>query len=141
MDVLSSRIICRTDDLAGLREFYESVIGLGVYREYGRGGEVSGVVYFLGGGFLEVAVSATSSPPFTLWLQVHDIGAEAARLEASGVKVVQEARLMPWGLLELWVLDPQGNELRIIEVPPEHPLRRADQPSQGDGQGSTDGAR
>jgi hypothetical protein len=31
---------------------------------------------------------------------------------------------MPWGLLELWVEDPDGNELRFIEVPEDHPLRR-----------------
>ncbi len=124
MDVLSSRIICHTDDLAGLRGFYDDVVGLRIYREYGRSGEVSGVVYFLGGGFLELAASPSSSPPFTLWLQVPDVRAEAARLEAAGVEIVQGVRRMPWGLFELWVLDPQGNELRIIEVPPDHPLRR-----------------
>jgi hypothetical protein len=31
---------------------------------------------------------------------------------------------MPWGLVELWVEDLDGNELRLVEVPPTHPLRR-----------------
>lgn len=124
MEVLSSRVIFHTSDLAGLRSFYEDTVGLGVYREYGQGGEVTGVVYFLGGGFLEVAAAATPSPPVTLWLQVADVGAEAARLHSAGVAVLREATRMPWGLVELWVRDPQGNELRVVEVPADHPLRR-----------------
>jgi hypothetical protein len=31
---------------------------------------------------------------------------------------------MPWGLLECWVEDPDGVELRLVEVPPDHPIRR-----------------
>ena len=124
MQVLSSRVICHTHDLASLRRFYEDVLGLGVHREYGQGGRVTGVVYFLGGGFLELAAAASPSPPVTLWLQVPDATAEGTRLAAAGVEIIQGARPMPWGLIELWVRDPQGNELRIVEVPPDHPLRR-----------------
>ena len=124
MQVLSSRVICHTEDLANLRRFYEDVLGLRVYREYGQGGRVTGVVYFLGGGFLEVAAAPSSSPPFMLWLQVPDVSTEATRLHAAGVEIIQGARPMPWGLIELWVRDPQGNDLRIVEVPQDHPLRR-----------------
>lgn len=124
MEILSSRVICHTEDLAGLRRFYEDVLGLRIYREYGdRPGRVTGVVYFLGGGFLEVAASSRSSPPVTLWLQVPDAAVEQARLDALGVEIVQGAERMPWGLIELWVRDPQGNELHVVEVPPDHPLR------------------
>ena len=90
---------------------------------YGRGSRVSGVVYFLGGGFLEVEEATTSSPPLTLWLQVPDVGAEASRLEALGVEFIQGPTRMPWGLVELWLRDPQGNELRLVEVPADHALR------------------
>ena len=125
MEVLSSRVICHTDRLGELRSFYEAVLGLRIYREYGvRTGEVSGVVYFLGGGFLEIPESPQASPPVPLWLQVPDVNAEEARLDAAGVQIVQRARRMPWGLIELWINDPRGNELRIIEVPADHPLRR-----------------
>lgn len=124
MEVLSSRVICHTDKLGDLRSFYEDVLGLRIYREYGASGEISGVVYFLGGGFLEIASSARPSPPVTLWLQVPDVKAEEAHLDAAGVQIVQPARRMPWGLIELWINDPRGNELRIIEVPADHPLRR-----------------
>ena len=124
MEVLASRVICHTQDVTGLRRFYEDVLGLRVYREYGREGRVTGVVFFLGGGHLELAEAASSSPPFTLWMQVHDVTAEAKHLRAAGVDLLQDARRMPWGLIELWVRDPQGNQLGIVEVPPEHPLRR-----------------
>lgn len=124
MEVLSSRVICHTKSLAGLRGFYEGTLGLRIFREYGRGGQVSGVVYFLGGGFLEVAEAAKSSPPITLWLQVLDVRSEASRLEALGIEIIQGVTLMPWGLVELWVRDPQGNELRLVQVPADHPLRR-----------------
>ncbi len=124
MEVLSSRVICHTDDLSGLRAFYENTLGLRIYREYGRDGQIIGIVYFLGGGFLELATAASPSSPVTLWLQVPDVTAEGARLQAAGVEIVQAATRMPWGLIELWVRDIQGNELRIVEVPGDHPLRR-----------------
>jgi len=123
MEVLSSRVICHTESLAALRQFYEGTVGLRIYREYGRRARVSGVVYFLGGGFLEVTAATRPSPPLTLWLQVPDVRAEAARLRALGVEIIQDATPMPWGLIELSVRDPQGNELRLVEVPADHPLR------------------
>ena len=123
MEVLSSRVICHTESLASMRGFYEGTLGLRIYREYGRDDRISGVVYFLGGGFLEVVAASTSSPPLTLWLQVPDVRAEEARLSALGVEIAQSAKAMPWGLVELWVHDPQGNELRLVEVPADHPLR------------------
>jgi predicted enzyme related to lactoylglutathione lyase len=125
MEILSSRVVCHTDDIAGLRHFYEEVLGLRIYREYGRqAGQFTGVVYFLGGGFLEITASDRPSPPITLWLQVPKVTDEAARLAAAGVELAKDADRMPWGLIELWIRDPQGNELRIVEVPEDHPLRR-----------------
>lgn len=124
MDVLSSRVLYHTDDFAGLRSFYEDVLGLAVYREYGTDGTVSGVVFFLGGGFLEISEAQDESPPMSLWLQVADVRAEEARLREAGVHVARPAEVMPWGLVECWANDPEGNELRLVEVPPEHPLRR-----------------
>ena len=124
MEVLSSRVICHTESLASMRGFYEGTLGLRIYREYGRDDRISGVVYFLGGGFLEVAEATTSSPPLTLWLQVPDVSVEASRLRALGVEIIQGPMAMPWGLVELWVRDPQLNELRLVEVPADHPLRR-----------------
>ena len=124
MEVLSSRVIYRAADIARLRAFYEDTLGLRVYREYGAGGTVSGVVLFLGGGFLELTGGPGRSGPVTLWLQVPDVAHEERRLRTAGVPVLRAAERMPWGLVEAWVEDPEGNELCLVEVPEDHPLRR-----------------
>ena len=124
MDVLSSRVLYGSGDFDSLRRFYEEIVGLHVYREYGLGDEVRGVVFFLGGGFLELTRESTSSPSITLWLQVRDAAAEERRLKAVGVHIVKAVATMPWGLVETWVRDPEGNQLRLVEVPDDHPIRR-----------------
>ncbi len=124
MDVLSSRVLFRSGDFDALRRFYEQTVGLHPYREYGPTGQVHGVVYFLGGGFLEIIRASMSSSSITLWLQVRDARAEEDRLRAAGVDVVKAVEVMPWGLVESWIQDPEGNELRLVEVPDDHPLRR-----------------
>jgi len=118
-------VILRVADLGRSRAFYEDTIGLRVYREYGIEGAVTGVVYFLGGGFLELTEGrADPSRDVILWLQVPDLAVEAARLAEHGVTVRKPAARMPWGLLEFWIEDADGTELRIVEVPDDHPLRR-----------------
>jgi predicted enzyme related to lactoylglutathione lyase len=126
MEVLSSRTIVVTGDFDRARSFYEDTLGLRVYREYGFGGAVTGVVLFLGGGFLELTSGSGGvvGDAVKLWLQVPDLAGEEDRLRSSGVKVNKPAGPMPWGLIELWIEDPDGMEIRLIEVPPEHPLRR-----------------
>jgi predicted enzyme related to lactoylglutathione lyase len=125
MEVLSSRVILRAGDFARTRAFYEATLGLRVYREYGAGGRVTGVVYFLGGGFLEVtAGDPHESNLVVLWLQVPDAVAESERLAAAGVTVRKPVERMPWGLVEFWIEGPDGAELRIVEVPDDHPIRR-----------------
>lgn len=124
MEVLSSRVLYGSRDFDGLRRFYEDTVGLQVYREYGLEGQVRGMVFFLGGGFLEITRASTASPSITLWLQVRDAAAEERRMQRSGVEVVKAVERMPWGLVESWVRDPEGNELRLVEVPDDHPIRR-----------------
>jgi predicted enzyme related to lactoylglutathione lyase len=125
MEVLSSRTILRASDFARARAFYEDTLGLRVYREYGAEGRVTGVVYFLGGGFLEITGGdPRETGAAVLWLQVPDIAAEAERLVAAGVVVRKAAGRMPWGLVEFWIEGPDGTELRIVEVPDDHPIRQ-----------------
>ena len=124
MRVLSSRVLISGHDFARSRAFYEETLGLDIAREYGAGGTVTGVVYFLGGGLLELTASGPSPTGVRLWIQVPDVAAEERRLAALGVTVRQPATRMPWGLIECWVEDPDGVELRLVEVPPDHPLRR-----------------
>lgn len=124
MEVLSSRVLYRCRDFNALRKFYQDTLGLHPYREYGDTTGIAGVVFFLGGGFLELARTPPPSPSITLWLQVADVAAEEARLAVAGVVVARPAQRMPWGLIESWIYDPEGNELRLIEVPDDHPIRR-----------------
>lgn len=125
MEVLSSRILLRPTDTARSQRFYRDVLGLPVYREFGRPPEI-GIVFFLGGGFLEVSGHSTgpATPVMQLWLQVRDAQAARADLAARGVEILREPRREPWGLIEMWISDPDGVRICVVEVPDDHPLRR-----------------
>jgi catechol 2,3-dioxygenase-like lactoylglutathione lyase family enzyme len=125
MDVLSSRVIVRPSDPRRSRAFYRDTLGLAVYREFGPA-DSPGVVFFLGGGFLEVSGHADEPVVrgLALWVQVRDVHAEHERLAADGAPVLREPRTEPWGLVEMWVEDPDGVRIVLVEVPDDHPLRR-----------------
>jgi catechol 2,3-dioxygenase-like lactoylglutathione lyase family enzyme len=125
VEVLASRVLLRPVDLSRSEAFYGEALGLAVYREYGTG-DHRGVVYFLGGGFLELAGRAPTpaGPKVMLWLQVRDLGACHRELTAAGVEILDPPARRPWGLDEMWIADPDGLRIAVIEVPPEHPLRR-----------------
>jgi hypothetical protein len=94
-------------------------------REFGSG-DSRGIVFFLGGGFLELTAGPDEAPaPSTeLWLQVRDVSRLEAELRTAGVPVVERATPKPWGLIELRATDPDGLVLIFVEVPEGHPLRR-----------------
>jgi predicted enzyme related to lactoylglutathione lyase len=114
----------RPADLERSRAFYRDDLGLAVYREFGEW-EQRGTVFFLGGGFLEVSghSQATPSPAVQLWLQVEDVGAFHDRLRERGVRIVREPVKEPWGLIEMWIEDPDGTRICAVQVPEDHPLR------------------
>jgi predicted enzyme related to lactoylglutathione lyase len=122
---LSSRILLRPANLAQSRRFYRDVLGLAIYREFGSPAD-PGVVFFLGSGFLEVSghSAGVSGQPVMIWLQVRDVNAEHARLAAAGARIIREPAAEPWGLTEMWIEDPDGVRIVLVEVPPDHPLRR-----------------
>jgi predicted enzyme related to lactoylglutathione lyase len=124
MDVLSSRVLLRPTDLERSRAFYRDDLGLAIYREFGPW-EERGTVFFLGGGFLEVSGRSETppAPGLELWLQVPDVEAAHARLTERGVTVLREPRREPWGLVELWIADPDGVRVCVVEVPEDHPIR------------------
>jgi catechol 2,3-dioxygenase-like lactoylglutathione lyase family enzyme len=125
MEILSSRILLRPSDLERSLAFYEQTLGLAVYREWGSGSN-RGVVFFLGGGLLEVSGSTVDPPSdaVRLLLQVRDLGTAFRRLTERGVVIEQQPEVKPWGLFEMTARDPDGLALVFVEVPPEHPLRR-----------------
>ncbi|MER5900897.1 VOC family protein [Streptomyces mirabilis] len=122
--VLSSRILLRPTDPERSRFFYGERLGLAVHREFGTGPE-RGTVYFLGGGFLEVSGRSETppSPALRLWLQVADADAAYEELSAAGVDIVRPPVKEPWGLIEMWIADPDGVEIVVVEIPADHPLR------------------
>jgi len=129
VDVLSSRILLRPADLGRSRRFYRDVLGLAVYREFGPPAD-PGVVFFLGGGLLEVSGSSggPAGNSVQIWLQVRDVHAEHERLAAAGVRVLRAPVTEPWGLTEMWIEDPDGVRIALVEVPPDHPMRRDPRP-------------
>ncbi|MFI1418546.1 VOC family protein [Streptomyces sp. NPDC020731] len=124
--VLSSRVLLRPTDPDRSRAFYGERLGLAVHREFGTGPE-RGTVYFLGGGFLELSgragPSAAASPDVRLWLQVEDVAVAHEELAAEGVGIVRPPVREPWGLIEMWIADPDGTPIVLVEIPAEHPLR------------------
>lgn len=125
MEVLSGRVLLRPVDPARSHRFYGETLGLAVYREFGTPPD-HGVVYFLGGGYLEVSgrsAAGAGAGALELWLQVRDVDAAHADLAGKGVEVLAPPEVMPWGLKEMWISDPDGVRIAVIEVPERHPLR------------------
>ena len=123
MEVLSSRGLLQPTDFEKSFRFYSETLGLHVYREWDSEAN-RGVVFFLGGGFLELSRFSRTriSGNVSLWLQVRDVDAVGRRLKDAGVEVLGEATDKPWGLREMAIRDPDGMRLVIIEVPENHPL-------------------
>lgn len=129
MEILSSRVLLRPVDFERSFRFYAHTLGLHVYREWGTE-EGRGVVFFLGGGFLELSGRGgrAADDKVSLWLQVRDVDAAHAALTdpglAGSVEVVEAPVDKPWGLRELRIRDPDGVLLVLVQVPEGHPLRR-----------------
>jgi catechol 2,3-dioxygenase-like lactoylglutathione lyase family enzyme len=125
METLTSRILLRPTDPERSRVFYRDQLGLPIYREFGTGPE-RGTVFFLGGGgLLELSgrADAPAGPAVALWLQVRDVKKTHRELLAADVAVTREPQREPWGLEEMWIEDPDGIKIAVIEVPEDHPLR------------------
>ena len=125
MEVLSSRVLLHPVDFERSFRFYAESLGLHVYREWGSG-STKGVVFFLGGGFLELSGSSrtTASQNTRLWLQVRDVNAVGREFGDAGVEIIERPMDKPWGLREMQIRDPDGWSIVIVEVPENHPLRR-----------------
>lgn len=117
MEILAGRVLVRPRDRAASTAFYRDVLGLAVAREF-----PGGTVFFLGGGYLEVSGEGTGAGAgdLAVWVQVRDLAAAHRDLEGY---VVREPRREPWGLDEMWVADPDGVRIVLVEVPPGHPIR------------------
>jgi predicted enzyme related to lactoylglutathione lyase len=124
MEVLSSRVLVRPTDFERSFRFYAESLGLHVYREWSSG-STRGVVFFLGGGFLEFSGSSRTgaNESVGLWLQVRDVDAVGDELEGAGVDIIELSTDKPWGLREMQIRDLEGLSIVMVEVPETHPLR------------------
>jgi catechol 2,3-dioxygenase-like lactoylglutathione lyase family enzyme len=122
MEILAGRLLLHPVDMVRSLAFYRDVLGLAVAREF-----PGGTVFFLGGGFLELSgrADAPSGDAVALWLQVRDLAAAHRELAAH---VVREPRQEPWGLHEMWIADPDGTRIVLVQVPADHPIRRDPRP-------------
>ena len=118
MEVLAARVLLRPGDMARSMAFYRDVLGLAVAREF-----PGGTVFFLGSGFLELSGHATApaGDAVALWMQVRDLAAAHRDLADH---VVRPPRQEPWGLHEMWLADPDGTRIVLVEIPEDHPIRR-----------------
>jgi catechol 2,3-dioxygenase-like lactoylglutathione lyase family enzyme len=122
MEILAGRVLLRPVDMQRSLAFYRDVLGLAIAREF-----PGGTVFFIGSGFLELSGSADApagpavAPKMALWLQVRDLA--AAHRELVG-HVVREPRQEPWGLHEMWITDPDGTRIVLVQIPEDHPIRR-----------------
>jgi predicted enzyme related to lactoylglutathione lyase len=125
MEVLSSRVLLHPNDFERSLRFYSESLGLHIYREWGSGSN-RGVVFFLGGGFLELSGSShtTANENVGLWLQVRDVDAVGDALKETREDVIELPTDKPWGLREMQIRDPDGLRIVIVKVPENHPLRQ-----------------
>ncbi len=125
MEILSSRFMLHPSDYDRSVAFYRDVLGLHPMREFGTGAG-RGIVFFLGGGLLELTGGKAAPPSSSteLWLQVRDVSRLEAELRSLDVPIAESATAKPWGLIELRAKDPDGLTLIFVEVPEEHPMRR-----------------
>jgi predicted enzyme related to lactoylglutathione lyase len=95
VEILTSRVLLRPADLERSLRFYEHIIGLAIYREWGTG-PARGVVFFLGGGLLEISGTNSEPPsPAISLVQVRDVNATHQRLTEQGVPADAEPERKP----------------------------------------------
>ncbi|MFT3717060.1 MAG: VOC family protein [Gordonia sp. (in: high G+C Gram-positive bacteria)] len=126
MEIVTSRVLLRSDEPEVLIGFYRDTLGLPIAREY-----PGGVVFHAGNGLIEIPAHLTGEiggSTDMLWLQVRDIAATHRELAAAGVTIAAAPETKPWGLIEMTVHDTDGRSLIVVQIPDDHPLRRDQRP-------------
>lgn len=128
MEILNGRTLLRPADYERTLAFYRDGLGLAIAREY-----PGGTVFFAGQALIEVAGHARSDGAPTgfagaLWLQVRDAADAAAELALRGIPIDRAPMREPWGLIEMWLRDPDGVPIVLVQVPADHPIRRDTRP-------------
>ena len=152
MEILAARVLVRPVDPARTLSFYRDVLELAVYREFSGGtvfflgggylevsgqaaaAKAKGAAASHGAAADEEQTAPRDQPSdaepdehddqVRLWIQVRDLATAYRTLLDRGATVVRPPRREPWGLDEMWIADPDGLRIGVVEVPPQHPLRR-----------------
>jgi catechol 2,3-dioxygenase-like lactoylglutathione lyase family enzyme len=125
VDVLSSRILVRPSDLDRSRRFYRDMLGLAIYREFGPPDD-PGVVFFLGPDLLEVSrhPAGPAGRSVMIWMEVRMSTPSTPGWPRPEYPSSGNPPSSPGGLTEMWIQDPDGIRIVLVEVPTDHPLRR-----------------
>jgi hypothetical protein len=124
MELLQSRVLVHPENFRVAVDRCAS-FGLRSIRCFGPLEEPAGVVYATGGGgALELSSQPGPAPiGITLWIQVPDMSAAVQDLRTRCYDgLVGQPALQPWGLLECDVELFDGVGVKLVEVPPTHPL-------------------
>jgi len=114
------RIILSPSDFDRSWSFYRDTIGLEVLRSWDEGGR-GGILIVDGGSqieLLDVGVDGTTDHPDGVrvaW-QVDDVDAEADRLAALGVVIIDPPQDQPWGHRNTRFADPDGVPITLFTV-------------------------
>ena len=124
VEILSSRILLRPAELSRSQRFYRDVLSLAVCREFGPPTS-PGIVSFPRPGPAG-GLRALRWHPRAL---ADDLAPGAghsrrARAPGAGVPILRRPVTESWGLIEMWIEDPDGTRIVLVEVPSAHPLRR-----------------
>jgi len=126
VELQSLKAVIRCRDYAASREFYTSVLGLGIVEEWDQE-EGQGCIFAVGdGGYLEIAGQPTTRDrddesytrpvgheKIDLQLRTDAVDAWAARLR--GKWPFEGPVDRPWGQRYLWVRDPDNVRIALFE--------------------------
>jgi predicted enzyme related to lactoylglutathione lyase len=116
-------ILLFVKDFDASLEFYQKTLGLRMMSgeetlEGFARFDVGGVVFALHGGYQ----GEVGEGNVALHFEVADIRSEVKRLKAKGVKFSGRIRKMPWGAYQASFVDPDGNEMDMIQHPAGGPV-------------------
>lgn len=102
-----------TDDVAGVRAFYETLFDLAPVMDQGW------IVTLASGETAKVQLSIASkggsgTPVPDMSIEVADIDATYTRAKAMGVEITYDITDEPWGVRRFFVRDPAGKTLNIL---------------------------
>jgi catechol 2,3-dioxygenase-like lactoylglutathione lyase family enzyme len=120
---VSLNVLLRPSGLDRSPRFYRDVLGLAICREFRAADDPGGGV-LLGPGLLELS-GHTPGPAghSMMWIQVRDVTPGTPgwpRPQFHHLGPITE----PWGLIEMWIQDPDGIQIVLAGVPADHPPRR-----------------